>query len=386
MKLAKGIRFEWILSVLLVVFVVTSASAQVARNNGRPQADSDSRDIRLGGYLDLEYFKTDDDSYFKQHRLVPMIDATVSDSVHFAAEIEFEYGGTDFAGGGGETKVEYAYADVDMGGWALRSGAILVPLGATNLYHDSPMRELTNRPLVARSIIPSTFTSAGVGGLWGADDGSWSLEAYALNGFQGGPSDGVSGDWNINGSSGLRSARPSMKVNGDDRNLSLCGRLAWSPVLGTELGFSAWSGPWSDDGELDMSITVIDITTDLGSFVEVLGSTELEIEFGDAALDIDATNADMVAEVPEDMSAQSIQISRRFFPAMIENMFGDESSCGLTLRFEEQDLGLSAETERTTIGFNIRPTDETILKFDHETTEQGGTESDQFIFSVATYF
>lgn len=366
---------------------MTSASAQLVRSSGRPQADSDQRDVRLGGYLDLEFFMSDTGNTFKQHRLVPMIDATVSDSVHFACEIEFEYGGSDFAGGSGETKVEYAYADIDVGSWALRSGAILVPLGATNLYHDSPMRELTNRPLVARSIIPSTFTSAGLGGLWGTDDGTWSVEAYALNGFQGGPSDGVSGDWNIDASSGLRGARPSMKYNGDDRDLSFCGRLAWSPVLGTELGFSAWSGPWSDDGELDMNITVIDFTTDLGGLAEALTSTELEIEFGDVSLDIDGSNADMVAEVPEAMSASSIQISRRFFPGVIENYFGEESSCGLTVRFERQDLGLGTdETRRTTIGFNIRPSDETILKFDHETTEQGDSDSDQFIISIATYF
>jgi len=368
-----------VLSVTMMV--ATTGQAQIARDNGRPQADSDQRDVRLGGYLDLEMFKNDGRFEFKNHRLVPMIDATVSDSVHFAAEIEFEYGGPQIASGDGEVKVEYAYADVDLGGWQLRSGAILVPLGATNLYHDSPMRELTNRPLVARTIVPSTLTSAGVGGLWGADDGSWSVEAYALNGFNG--EDGAGG-YNINSSKGVRSARPSLKVNGD-RSPSLCGRLAWSPILGTEFGFSAWNGPWDIDGDLDLTITVIDLTTDLSSFIEALGPTELEIEIGDVGIDVDADA--IAAEVPEKLTANSIQISRRFFPSAIENLFGDESSCGLTVRFEEEDLGAAVKT-RSTVGFNIRPTDETILKFDYE-QEQIENQPDPdgtFIFSVATYF
>ena len=87
------------------------------------------------------------------------------------------------------------------------------------------------------------------------------------------------------------------------------------------------------------------------------------------------------------MTANSIQISRRFFPSAIENLFGDESSCGLTVRFEEEDLGAAVKT-RSTVGFNIRPTDETILKFDYE-QEQIENQPDPdgtFIFSVATYF
>ena len=156
-------------------------------------------------------------------------------------------------------------------------------------------------------------------------------------------------------------------------------------MLGTEFGFSAWNGPWDIDGDLDLTITVIDLTTDLSSLIEALGPTELEIEIGDVGIDVDADA--IAAEVPEKLTANSIQISRRFFPSAIENLFGDESSCGLTARFEEEDLGVAVKT-RSTVGFNIRPTDETILKFDYE-QEQIENEPDPdgtFIFSVATYF
>ena len=47
-----------------------------------------------------------------------------------AAEIEFEFGGSDAAAGDGETKVEFAILDyVFHEAFAFRAGAILVPLG-----------------------------------------------------------------------------------------------------------------------------------------------------------------------------------------------------------------------------------------------------------------
>ena len=370
-----------LLVLLATVTISTIGSAQVSRNSQRPVADLQFRSIRLGGYVDLELFHDSNRFEFKNHRLVPMIDATVSESVHFACEIEIEYGGPQVASGDGEIKVEYAHVDVEMGDWKFRSGAILVPLGATNLYHDSPMRDLTNRPLVARTIVPSTLTSAGVGGLWGADDGSWSLQVYALNGFNG--EDGTGG-YNFDSSSGVRSAAPSLKFNGD-RSPSLCGRMTYSPVLGTEFGFSTWNGPWDQAGDLDLTITVFDLTTDLSLVVEALGPVELQIEVGEVDIEIDESAE--VGGVPERLVASSVQISRRFFPAAIENLFGDESSCGLTLRLEQEDLSADVKN-RSTIGFNIRPTEETVLKFDfeRERIENQQDPDGTFIFSVATYF
>ena len=369
---------------LLALFIIASPGtlhAQVDRYDGRPAADGD-RDIRVGGYMDLELFMNGDRFDFKQHRLVPMFDANISDKVSFSAEIEFEYGGSDAAAGDGETKVEYAYADIDMGNWSLRSGAILIPLGSTNLYHDSPMRQLTNRPFVARTIVPSTMTSAGIGGVWEADDGSWGMEVYAVNGFQGG--NAIDG-YNISTSSGIRSARPSLKTNGGDRSPSIVGRFSYSPVLGTEIGFAAWSGPWDDAGELDLTISVFDITTDLGSYVEALGSTTVNFELGNVSIDRDA---DAIAGgVPDELGATSIEVSRRFFPDMLNKMFGEDASCALTVRWEEQDLS-AAVSNRMTYGFNVRPTDETVIKFDFEQESTEGEEDPDgtFIMSVATYF
>ena len=374
-------RVRFIGTILLLLIVQNACGTAVSGQISDTGENGAFRDIRLGGYVDLELFASSQRFDFKNHRLVPMIDATVSRAVHFSCEIEFEYGGPQSAAGDGEVKVEFAHLDIDMGGWQLRSGAILVPLGSTNLHHDSPLRELTQRPLVARSVIPSTLTSAGVGSLWQSSDGDHSIEAYLLNGFNGG--DAING-YNIDSSKGLRSARPSLKVNGD-RSASFCGRWGWTPSLGTELGFSTWVGSWDEEGELDLGISVIDLTSDLASLSESLANIELEVEVAQATIDVDA--AALAAAVPEQLSASSFQLTRRFFPTSLEDRFGPEASCGCTIRWELQDLGAGEKT-RTTIGFHLRPSDETILKFDYEQEQlEGQPDPDgTLILSAATYF
>ncbi|HIG04263.1 MAG TPA: hypothetical protein EYQ08_00805 [Planctomycetes bacterium] len=377
---------------LLVVVTLTSGwsigSAQQGNLEGDLAGNLDGesggqrmRDVQIGGYLDLELFIDSNRFDFRNHRLVPMLDAVVTEHVHFSCEIEFEYGGPQVATADGEVKVEYAHVDVDLGGWQLRTGAILVPLGSTNLHHDSPIRSLTQRPLVARTVVPTTLTSAGVGALLEGAEGDWLLEIYTLNGFNGG--NAIDG-YNIDSTSGIRAARPGLKKNGD-RSPSLCGRFLWRPELGTEVGLSAWNGSWDSQGELDLTIAVIDVTTEITAGLDTIGPIEVQMEVARVAIELDAPARS--AGVPAQLAASSIQLSRRFYPAILEQWFGAESSSGLTLRFEDEDLG-GDRRRRSTIGFNIRPSDETIFKFDLEQVmvENQADPDATFICSMATYF
>src|SRR5262249_58974214 len=45
----------------------------------------------------------------------------------------------------------------------IRAGIILLPVGKFNLLHDSPLNDLTDRPLVAQLIIPTTMSETGAG-------------------------------------------------------------------------------------------------------------------------------------------------------------------------------------------------------------------------------
>ncbi|MBT6146143.1 MAG: hypothetical protein HOH74_11970 [Gemmatimonadetes bacterium] len=120
----------------------------------------------LGGYIDHELFWNKKKKTFDQHRFIPFIHGQVSDRIHVMAEIEFEHGGLVKGGGtsDGEIKLEFAAVDIEFAeSLVYRGGVILSPLGRFNLQHDSPLNDLTNRPLMARQIIPTTLSESGMG-------------------------------------------------------------------------------------------------------------------------------------------------------------------------------------------------------------------------------
>ena len=132
------------------------------RQYGKPFLRRFGRNTYVGGYIDheLQFTEGKDGSRskehtFDQHRLVPFIYSDVSDRVKFATEIELEHGGPDISGGvigeSGEIKVEFATIDFLITDWLnYRGGIILSPLGKYNLVHDSPLQDLTERPMVNR--------------------------------------------------------------------------------------------------------------------------------------------------------------------------------------------------------------------------------------------
>ncbi|MCA9401980.1 MAG: hypothetical protein KC713_10150, partial [Candidatus Omnitrophica bacterium] len=125
-----------------------------------------SSQVSVGGYMDHEFENFENtDSTFDQHRWIINIAAQIGERLRFMSEYEIEHGGPDQPGG--EAKVEQAYVDYLIADWVnFRAGAVLAPFGRTNIYHDSDLRDLTSRPLVARDIIPTTWTEAG-GGFFG---------------------------------------------------------------------------------------------------------------------------------------------------------------------------------------------------------------------------
>ena len=204
------------------------------------------RNTYLGGYVDLEYKDTEDTGRtFDQHRLIPFIYSDITDNLKFATEIEFEHGGPDNSQSDGEVKVEFATMDYLLAEWAnFRGGIVLSPLGKLNLVHDSPLQDLTDRPLVDTNIFPTTLSEAGAGfygSFYPTSTGKIDYELYAVNGFDGGGDIASAIASKINVNKGIRDARGSQKSDNND-NLSYVGRLAFSPWLGAEIGTSLHRG------------------------------------------------------------------------------------------------------------------------------------------------
>lgn len=344
------------------------------------------RDTYLGGYYDFEFREEGGkNKTFNQHRLIPFIYGDVADNVKFATEIEIEYGGPQNNRDDGEIKVEFVQADLLLHEAAnVRAGILLTPLGKLNAVHDSPIQDLTDRPLVDRFIIPTTLSEAGAG-LFGTfypgETGKIDYEAYLVNGFQGLDAKGKA---NISKKDGLRGAKGSQKSD-INNSPAFVSRLGYSPFLGIEVGGSVHTGLYDEKGDNRLTIWALDAQWQKGPF-------ELQGEY--AFADISRNSFAKASGIPGDFWGFYLQANYHFMPAGLKSwapkVFGDEDATfTAVVRYDQTDLD-GAVTRRITPGFNFRPNGKTVIKFDYQFNDEGGdlTERDDnaFLISIATYF
>ena len=123
----------------------------------------------VGGYMDIQYRSQRKASIengfggttngFDQQRFVPFIYADITEHVKMASELEIEHGIRETSDNELEFGLEFAHIDYLVNEpFNLRAGILLLPIGKFNLLHDSPLNDLTDRPLVSQFIIPSTVS------------------------------------------------------------------------------------------------------------------------------------------------------------------------------------------------------------------------------------
>jgi hypothetical protein len=350
----------------------------------------------LGGYMDWEFRDQEGkDQTFRLPRFIPYIYADVTEHVKVAAEIEFEFGGVSEETKG-EVKLEFAFVDYVFSDWlALRAGAILVPLGKFNLIHDSPVNDLTDRPLVDRFVIPTTFTEPGIG-FYGEIEpfGTVELkyEIYGVNGFRGLVRKGGTFESEFNSDKGLRDGRADFEQDVNN-SPSGVGRLAISPMLGIEVGGSAHVGRYDEHaGGLFAWVWAVDATIQFGSLASPLQGLEYQGEAAWARMERNAIAK--AAGVPDALWGMYHQFNYHFmFGALREllpSLFGEESTFTAVLRYDYVDLDENQRTQMLTPGLNFRPTEETVFKLDYQINWEGRSHNrvkdDAFLFSIATYF
>src|SRR5262245_24490452 len=335
----------------------------------------------LGGYMDLEFHAGDEGSTFDQHRFVPFIYAEVSDRVHVASEIEYEHGG-EVAGDevtDGEISVEFATIDAKAAeALNFRGGIILSPLGRLNVYHDSPMLDLTERPLVDQEVIPTTLSEAGLG-LYGSFGLTEQLlinyEGYIVNGFK----DSAVEDGILDPHEGAGSKK-------DDNNNSraFVGRLGVSPRLGTEFGVSVHTGDYDSLGTQNLTITALDARFAAGPF-EFLG----EGAMGRADYE-ESPGVQETAESAGFYLEGHFHFLSGAISALPQSVFTAAARADYVDHVQNVD-GLGQE--RLILGLNFRITEETVFKndllFDRGRALNASDWDDTqtaYRFSVATYF
>ena len=335
----------------------------------------------LGGYMDLEFHAGEEGSTFDQHRFVPFIYAEVSDRVHVASEIEYEHGGkvagdeeTD-----GEISVEFATVDVKaVDALNFRGGVILSPLGRLNVFHDSPMLDLTERPLVDTEVIPTTLSEAGLG-LYGSfplgDMLMFNYEGYLVNGFK----DSAVENGVLDPHEGAGS-----KSEDNNNSRAFVGRLGMSPWLGTEVGVSVHTGDYDSLGTQKLTISALDARFATGPF-ELLGEGAL----GRA----DYEESPGVEETAESAGFY-LEGHFHFLSGAITPLPQSVFTAAARVDYVDHDQNVDGlDQERLTLGLNFRITEETVFKndllFDRGRALNASDWDDTqtaYRFSVATYF
>jgi hypothetical protein len=375
----------------------------------------------IGGYADVMYNNLSRQNLdnpsrhsFGQQRLVPFIYADITEHVKFAAELEFERGGTNAAqNGDGSMTIEFAQIDYLVNETInTRAGILLMPVGKFNLLHDSPLNDLVDRPMVSRIIIPSTWFEAGAGiygTLYPSSLSKLDYEVYAVNGM----SQQAGGTGSIT-DAGVRNARGSVSRDRDD-NKAVVGRVAFSPMLGIEVAGSGYHSTYKPSagavGTGRISIFALDWTLQRGPF-EIIGESAWS-----RISNNDATGVAGSGIGPAGMQGYYIQGNYHFMPEFLKKLapshFTDASTFTAVVRWEQVDTdtdnrtlalaqGNRRELERLTLGLNFRPIEDTVFKFDWQFNTQKNAQGlanagdlgnanspingNGFLIQAATYF
>lgn len=363
---------------------------------GKPFVRRFGSGTAVGGYVDVEYRYnlTGKTGSFDQRRMVPFLFAEITDRLHFGTEIEFEHGpalenADGEAEGAGEIKIEFATLDYRFHeALNLRGGVLLSPIGRFNLTHDSPINELTDRPLMARQVIPSTLSEAGVGFFGTLYPGERSLvgyEAYVVNGF-----DAVLGE----PEDGRLPIRDAGGKRGDVENapMNFVGRMAVSPFLGLEVAASAHTGPYGGYGDAkpastrNATIWALDATFNRGRF-DLLGEY--------ARLNVGLADSLKTAGVAPGREGYYLQANVHFGHGWLSPR--PTSSFTAATRYDFVDYqrrgGVEDRQRAITAGLNWRPVPDAAIKadlrWDWTTAATGsgyGPSTKRVALSMATYF
>ncbi len=377
----------------------------------------------VGGYMDLQYrlFNSSNStgvgqagnglgsSSFDQQRFVPFFYSDITDRLKVAAELEVEHGVRSKSNEGSGIEVSLEFATLDYlikESLNFRGGIILLPLGKFNLLHDSPLNELSDRPLVATAIIPSTLSETGAGfygTFYPSRQSKLDYELYVTQGFNGYMADGTPV---ITAGNGLRDARQRVSTvdDGLDNNngKAVVGRLAFSPILGVEVGASGYRGSYDPASKRPLSIWAVDWTFQRGPF-QLIGEAAWSYA-QDNHLNQDGTFAldptpglPTGTLLPRRSNGFYVQGNYHFMPEFLRqwapSYFTQASTFTAVVRWDQINTNSEiAQTgaERLTLGMNFRPVQDTAFKLDYQFNYEDGKNNrirnDGLIVSFATYF
>ncbi len=205
-----------------------------------PEIPSWVNRFTLGGYGEMHanFGEGDAADQFDIHRLVAYVGYTFNDWIRFHSETEIEHAFVS-SESDGEISIEQAYLDLLLSDPVnVRFGRILTPIGILNRKHEPPTFYGVERPFVDQVIIPTTWSSDGIG-IFGGIVPSLKYELYVVSGLDGSAFNATNG---IRG--GRIKERPSLHEPAVTGRLDFFPFVAWPSGYGSflRLGASAYYG------------------------------------------------------------------------------------------------------------------------------------------------
>lgn len=349
--------------------------------------------ISFGGYGEMLYenFGGSNDAgtrvtnrdQFDMLRAILYAGYKYNDQVIFNSEIEFEHGST---GSGGEASVEFAYLDyLARPDFGIRGGLVLVPMGLVNEQHEPIAYLGAKRPGVENSVIPSTWREMGIGAF--GDVGQLSWRAYVVNSLNG----------RAFSSSGVRGGRQKgARALAED--FALTGRLDWTPIVGTTVGASFFSGNTGQanvvNGDtIDARYTVYDLHAESNFRGAVVRGLWTRGNIDDAAQLNALNNFTGNKSVGESLGGWYVEGG---YDLSSLGTFGERSIMPY-VRYEQLDTQRRVPTgfarnpanEQTifTYGVQFRPIPQAVIKADYQNVDnEAGTGLDQWNLAIGYVF
>ncbi|MCH9031884.1 MAG: hypothetical protein IIB00_06455, partial [candidate division Zixibacteria bacterium] len=184
------------------------------------------------------------------HRFVLGWEVEFSETIRMSSEIDFEHNAS-------EIELEYAQIEFDFAPThSFRVGALLMPVGSLNEFHEPPNFYSVERPYTQSSVIPTTWQENGIGLNGRFLDAGVAYRLYLTAGLEG--ADFTSAD-------GLRKGR-SKGIKSVINDVAIVGRLEYSPALGYKSGKLNIGGSFyyggvdqNDSGLGDITISLFEV-------------------------------------------------------------------------------------------------------------------------------
>jgi len=337
--------------------------------------DDISQRVILGGYGAVEFESFGGAKTSFEGKLEVLIAGQIHDRIRFYNEIDL--GIPD-----GEAEAEQAYVDLLIAKWInLRGGVVLVPFGKFNLDHFDPRRDLTDRPLVARQIVPTTWGDLGAS-IFGLVPWTPNListyEVAVINGLtdQFSPTDG-----------GLQDAKSPLTRDNNGQK-AVVGRATVKLADQYEIGLSGYRGASSPTN--GKTITGFDVDLELKPRgVPFWEDFEFKGEF--AHFDIHGSST------PSRLYGYYAQVNYHFWPSFLDQTFlGNPYThpvFTLVGRYDHAKISTKAGSgtlteDRFIAGLNYRPIENYVIKTEYQ-INNGGIERKSwngFIASIAWLF